>query len=86
MTSFRSEFFEGQYNLIMSRWFGLALICLISGSFAVSPQQKPKEPAEQEQAPPEEDEAQKPKEYSFNPLQAEKEMRVFARRLEAKRG
>jgi tetratricopeptide (TPR) repeat protein len=57
----------------MSRWFSLAFICLISGSFAVSPQQKL--PA-QEQQPPEEDEAQKPKEYSFNPLQAEKEMRI----------
>jgi tetratricopeptide (TPR) repeat protein len=57
----------------MSRWFSLAFMCLISGSLAVSLQQKP--PA-QEQQPPEEDEAQKPKEYSFNPLQAEKEMRI----------
>src|SRR6185503_15962287 len=79
LTSFRSEFFQGQYNLIMSRWFGLALICLIGGSFAATPQNKPpqqKEPAAQEQAPPEEDEAEKPKEYSFNPLQAEKEVRI----------
>ena len=63
----------------MSRWFGLAIICLISGSFTVTPQKKPaeqKEPAAQEQAPPEEDEAEKPKEYSFNPLQAEKELRI----------
>jgi tetratricopeptide (TPR) repeat protein len=73
LTGFRSEVFQGQYNLIMSRWFGLAFMCLIIGSFAISPQQKP--PA-QEQQPPEEDEAQKPKEYSFNPLQAEKEMRI----------
>jgi tetratricopeptide (TPR) repeat protein len=73
LTSFLSEFFQGQYNLIMSRWFGLAFICLISGNFSVIPQEKP---AAQEQAPPEEDEAQKPKEYSFNPLQAEKEMRI----------
>jgi len=39
-----------------------------------SPQQPP--PAQEEQAPPEEDEAEKPKEYSFNPLQAEKEVRI----------
>lgn len=30
----------------------------------------------QEQEPPEEDESQKPKEYSFNPLEAEKDVRV----------
>jgi tetratricopeptide (TPR) repeat protein len=39
-----------------------------------SPQQPP--PGQEEQAPPEEDEAEKPKEYSFNPLQAEKEVRI----------
>src|SRR5260370_14969396 len=39
-----------------------------------SPQQPP--PAQEEQAPPEEDESEKPKEYSFNPLQAEKEVRI----------
>jgi len=38
------------------------------------PQQPP--PAQEEQAPPEEDETEKPKEYSFNPLQAEKEVRI----------
>jgi tetratricopeptide (TPR) repeat protein len=53
----------------------------MGGSFAAIGQQKPPEPKppqqnEQEQAPPEEDEAEKPKEYSFNPLQAEKEMRI----------
>ena len=32
----------------------------------------------QEQEPPEEDESQKPKEYSFNPLEAEKDVRVGA--------
>jgi tetratricopeptide (TPR) repeat protein len=60
----------------MSRWIGLAFVCFISGAPA---QQKPaeqKEPAAQEQAPPEEDESQKPKEYSFNPLQAEHEVRI----------
>jgi tetratricopeptide (TPR) repeat protein len=38
------------------------------------PQQPP--PQQEEQAPPEEDETEKPKEYSFNPLQAEKEVRI----------
>lgn len=52
----------------------------MSGVFPLSGQdKKPAEskPAEQqEQAPPEEDEAEKPKEYSFNPLQANKELTV----------
>jgi len=76
LCGFLSEFCCGQYNLIMSRWIGLAFVCFISGMPA---QQKPaeqKEPASQEQAPPEEDESQKPKEYSFNPLQAEHEVRI----------
>jgi tetratricopeptide (TPR) repeat protein len=38
-------------------------------------QAKPQTPGE-EQMPPEEDDALKPKEYTFNPLQAEKELRV----------
>lgn len=51
-----------------------AFICgaLWAGSPAAPQQAPPKE-----QAPPEEDETlQKPKEYSFNPLQAEKELRI----------
>jgi tetratricopeptide (TPR) repeat protein len=56
----------------MSRWLAAALLCLMSGALAAG--QEPK-PAQQPQAP-EEDEAEKPKEYSFNPLQAEKELRV----------
>jgi tetratricopeptide (TPR) repeat protein len=35
---------------------------------------KPKKPPAQEELPPEEDAAAKPKEYAFNPLQAENEM------------
>ena len=76
MCSFFSEFYGWQYNSIMSRWLGLAFLCWTS---LVAAQQKPTEqkpPAQQEQAPPEEDEAEKPKEYSFNPLQADKEMRI----------
>jgi len=39
--------------------------------------QQPKKPAEtQEQAPPEEDESLKPKEYSFNPLEAEHDVQI----------
>ena len=43
-----------------------------------APQKKDSKPAapQQEQAPPEEDESLVPKEYSFNPLQASKEMKV----------
>ena len=58
----------------------MASLCLLSSAVALSGQdRKPPDtkPAEQqEQAPPEEDEAEKPKEYSFNPLQAEKEVRI----------
>jgi tetratricopeptide (TPR) repeat protein len=60
----------------MSCWLIAALLCLSPGMTA---QQKPpvqKPPEQQEEAPPEEDVAEKPKEYSFNPLQAEKEVRV----------
>jgi predicted Zn-dependent protease len=39
-------------------------------------QQPTAKPAVQEEEPPEEDAALKPKEYSFNPLQASKEVRI----------
>jgi tetratricopeptide (TPR) repeat protein len=48
---------------------GIGLIC----GAQVPPKQKP---PVQEEAPPEEDPSAKPKEYAFNPLQAEKEMRI----------
>lgn len=38
--------------------------------------QQPAAPPPQEQEPPEEDESLRPKEYSFNPLQADKEIYV----------
>jgi tetratricopeptide (TPR) repeat protein len=45
----------------------------------VPPSQNPKpKPEVQEELPPEEDVAAKPKEYSFNPLQAENEMKIGA--------
>ena len=47
----------------------VAFACLTLPAYC---QQKPPEPQE----PPEEDESSKVKEYSFNPLQASKEMRV----------
>jgi tetratricopeptide (TPR) repeat protein len=59
---------------------GTAFLCLMSGVFALSGQDKKpadtKTAEQQVQAPPEEDEGEKPKEYSFNPLQANKEMTV----------
>lgn len=36
----------------------------------------PKPPQQQEEAPPEEDESLKPKEFSFNPLEAERDIRI----------
>jgi tetratricopeptide (TPR) repeat protein len=38
--------------------------------------ERPKPPSTQEEVPPEEDESLSVKEYSFNPLQAEKELRI----------
>ena len=59
----------------MSRWlFLIGCAFVLSGQDRKLPETKRAE--QQEQAPPEEDEAEKPKDYSFNPLQAEKEVRV----------
>src|SRR6266571_1904538 len=57
------------------------LILLLAFAFAAVAQQAPgkkdsKPVQPQEQAPPEEDESLVPKEYSFNPLQAAKELKV----------
>ena len=49
----------------------LWLLALILATALCAQQSKPKQ-----QEPPEEDEAIAPKEYSFNPLQAEKELRT----------
>jgi tetratricopeptide (TPR) repeat protein len=62
----------------MSRRLGLAVL-FVAGVWGVWAQPKPAEqkpPERQEQGPPEEDITEKPKEYSFNPLQAEREVRV----------
>ena len=50
----------------------LFLACLLSVGLAVWAQEKEQKPPE----PPEEDESLTPKEYSFNPLQAAKELQV----------
>lgn len=57
----------------------LALFCALTAHHLSAQQQKQtakEDPARQEQAPPEEDESLAPKEYSFNPMQAEKELRI----------
>ena len=55
----------------------LAAGCLAAQSDKAQPkQQTPADANVQEQAPPEEDEGMKPKEYSFNPLEAEKDVKV----------
>ena len=59
------------------RWRIIALAYAISAAAQQAPEKKEtKPPQQQEQAPPEEDESLAPKEYSFNPLQAAKELRV----------
>jgi tetratricopeptide (TPR) repeat protein len=65
----------------MSRWvFALCFSGLLAlSASAQKPQKgqpKPAEPQVQEQAPPEEDENLAVKQYSFNPLQANKELQV----------
>jgi tetratricopeptide (TPR) repeat protein len=62
----------------MSRWF---LTLLLAGGVCVHAddlkKERPKPPVStQEEVPPEEDEGTKVQEYSFNPLQAEKELRI----------
>jgi tetratricopeptide (TPR) repeat protein len=79
----RSIAVEG-YNLTMSRWvFALFFSSLLAlpARAQDQPKQPSKPPAQQpaptvEQEPPEEDANLKPKEYTFNPLQANKELQV----------
>jgi len=60
----------------MNRFF-LVAILLATAVWAQDPKpQKPAEPAGQEQLPPEEDESLKPKEYAFNPLQAQHDLQI----------
>ncbi len=62
--------FGGIYTSIVTRRF-FAVI-----PFVLAAAQEPKQPAPEPVEPPEEDEALQPKEYSFNPLQAENEIKV----------
>jgi outer membrane protein assembly factor BamD (BamD/ComL family) len=60
----------------MSRWL-LALLVLGLALHAQKPApRKPEPAAAKEQEPPEEDESVKKKEYTFNPLQAAKEVQI----------
>lgn len=62
----------------MSRtWILLLAFATVAGA-QLSSRKKESTPApqQQEQAPPEEDESLVPKEYSFNPLQASKELKI----------
>src|SRR5437762_5463152 len=60
----------------MSRRWILLLAFAIAAAAQQAPGKREAKPQPQEQAPPEEDESLVPKEYSFNPLQAAKELRV----------
>ena len=57
----------------------MVLLSALAGALAFPQQQqpaKPQDPKGEVQEPPEEDTANAPKEYSFNPLQADKEMKI----------
>jgi tetratricopeptide (TPR) repeat protein len=67
-----------RYNLIVARGslgFFRAVLAGLSLAFALTAQQPPK-PAPEPVEPPEEDESLAVKEYAFNPLQAEKELKT----------
>ena len=57
-------------------WIHLAFLVILPAHFVAAAQERPAKPPVEEQEPPEEDESLKPTEYTFNPLQAEKELRV----------
>jgi tetratricopeptide (TPR) repeat protein len=61
------------------RWILTLVFAVVVVGAQQAPQKKDGKPAPQqpqEQAPPEEDESLVPKEYSFNPLQASKELKI----------
>jgi tetratricopeptide (TPR) repeat protein len=63
----------------------LAAVAVFGQDSKQSPPQKPPAQQQQQAEPPEEDESEKPKEYAFNPLQAEKEMKVGEYYFKAKK-
>ena len=62
--------------MTMSRKWILPALIALAASAQQPPPKKPTPPATQEQEPPEEDTSLVPKEYSFNPLQASKELKI----------
>lgn len=56
----------------------LLLATLLAGALWPQQDKKPPKPTpqQQEQEPPEEDESLKPKEYAFNPLEAERDVKI----------
>src|SRR4051794_37762941 len=58
------------------RWIPALVLALTAYAQQPPPAKDSAPPAPQEQAPPEEDESLAPKEYSFNPLQASKELKI----------
>ena len=58
------------------RWILPALLALAASAQQPPPKKQTPAPATQEQEPPEEDASLVPKEYSFNPLQATKELKI----------
>ena len=58
---------------------GILLAGILAGQdkpLQTRPPDQPKSPQQQDQEPPEEDESLAPKTYSFNPLEAEKDLKV----------
>ena len=61
----------------MMRWLAISLTMGLLWAQDPKPKTPPPMPKQQEvQEPPEEDESLKPKEYAFNPLQAEKDISI----------
>jgi tetratricopeptide (TPR) repeat protein len=58
----------------MIRWIFISVLGLAQMGAQAPP--KPQKPPAKEELPPEEDAAVKPKEYTFNPLQADNEMKA----------
>ena len=74
---------RGLYFYCMGRALQVALLMTaVAVAQESKPQQKPEQKTpppkqqQQEEAPPEEDESLKPKEFSFNPLEAERDIRI----------
>jgi tetratricopeptide (TPR) repeat protein len=60
----------------MVRWVLVLLLAVITPHAAQLQKERPKAPAGKQTVPPEEDKSLAKREYAFNPLQAEKELKV----------